>query len=248
MTLPLVQNLIALASAGLGAVVALTVGVSHRNLCALISFAAGTLFATTFFHIVPEAIEALSFLAVGLALVSGYLVFYLISRFLFHVCPACAASHFDEQTASSFRKIALLLAVALGFHCVMDGVAIALAKELKTEADGSIFLAVTVHKFPEGLALCALMKMGGYDNARSLFSALAIEMLTLFGWLLGLFLLEGATDTRWLYWMLAHVGGGFTYLALHAILNESKEHSPRYILFFFLLGVGLISLTPLFPW
>ena len=244
---PLIQNLVALVSAGLGALLAITIGVSHRQLCALISFAAGTLLATTFFHIVPEASKVLPFIAIFLALASGYLVFFFISRFFFHVCPACAASHFDEQTASSFKNIALLLAVALGFHCVMDGIAIALGPELERKADWSIFLAITVHKFPEGLALCALAMKGGYDRVRSLLSTLAIETLTVFGWLLGLFSLEGFAESAWFYLILAHVGGGFIYLALHALLNESKEHSPRYILFFFFMGVALIGLTNFIP-
>lgn len=239
----LAQNLISLVSAGLGAFFALAVGVSHRQLCALISFAAGALFATTFLHIVPEAATALPFLAIFLALVSGYLVFFLISRFVFHVCPACAASHFDEQTAARFKKIAFLLVIALGFHCVMDGIAIALGRELEKKADWSIFLAVTIHKFPEGLALCALMIRGGFEKVRSLLVTLAIESLTLAGWALGQFSLQGFREGPWFYLILAHVGGGFIYLALHALLNESEEHSPRYILFFFFIGIAVISLT-----
>ncbi|MBI2167232.1 MAG: ZIP family metal transporter [Candidatus Omnitrophica bacterium] len=247
MIFTLLQNGVALVSAALGASLAVLIGVSHKHLCALISFAAGTLFATTFFHIVPEAAEILPLGAVFLALVSGYLLFHLISRFFFHVCPACAASHFDEQTASRFRSIALLLVIALGFHCVMDGIAIALGGSLERRTDWSIFLAVTVHKFPEGLALSALMRRGGYDRARSFFSTVAIETLTVFGWLLGQVLLTGSPETPVFYLTLAHVGGGFIYLALHAVLNESKEHSPRYVFFFFLFGVAFISLTNLIP-
>lgn len=247
MIFTLVQNLAALVSAGLGALLAITIGVSHRHLCALISFAAGTLFATTLFHIVPEASSTVPLFAVLLAVISGYLLFYFISRFLFHVCPACAATHFDEQRAATFKNIALLLFIALGFHCVMDGVALSLDGGLEKRAGGSIFLAVTVHKFPEGLALCALMTRGGVDKIKSLVATLLIETLTLLGWILGFFSLKGFGESPWFYLMLAHVGGSFIYLALHALLNESKEHSPRYILFFFFLGVALIGFANLIP-
>ena len=81
---------------------AASVGVSHRHLCALISFAAGTLVATTFIHIIPESLSILSLPAIALALLSGYGLFFLIGRHVFHVCPACAASHFDEHTAADF--------------------------------------------------------------------------------------------------------------------------------------------------
>ena len=241
------QNVIALVSAGLGALLAVTFGVSHRNLCALISFAAGTLFATTVIHIIPEASVSLPLIAIPLALASGYFLFYFLSRFVFHVCPACAASHFDEQTAAKFRSVALLLAVALGIHCIMDGIAIALGEELAHRANWSIFLTITIHKFPEGLALAALLLKSGFNRARSLFVTSALESLTLLGWVLGAYLLQGLQFGTWFYLALLHIGGGFIYLALHALLNESKEHSPRYILFFFLLGIALISLTRLIP-
>ena len=80
-----IQSLLALSSAMAGAVLALAVGASHRNLCALISLAAGTLLATTFMDIIPEAWGSTSALAVVIALGSGYLLFALMSRFVFHV-------------------------------------------------------------------------------------------------------------------------------------------------------------------
>lgn len=247
MTLSLVQNIVALASAGLGGFFAISVGVSHRRLCALISFAAGTLLGTTFLHIVPEALKAVPFLTALLALVSGYLLFYLISRFVFHVCPACAATHFDEQTASAFKNIALLLIIALGIHCTMDGIALALGGELEGRVDRSIFLAIAIHKFPEGLALAALLVKSGFERMKSLGLTMAIEALTLLGWILGLLALQGFAVNRWFYLTLVHIGGGFIYLALHALLNESEEHSPRYVILFFLIGFVGIGLTNLIP-
>lgn len=247
MSLSLVQNIVALASAGLGGFFALSIGVSHKRLCALISFAAGTLLGTTFLHIVPEALKTVSFPALLLALLSGYLLFYFISRFIFHVCPACAATHFDEQTASIFRNIAWLLVIALGIHCTMDGIALALGGELEVKVDRSIFLAIAVHKFPEGLALAALLTKAGFERIRSLGLTLAIETLTLGGWILGLLALKGFTIDRWFYLTLVHIGGGFIYLALHALFNESEEHSPRYVILFFLTGFVAIGLTNLIP-
>ena len=247
MTFTLIQGLISLASASAGALLAVSIGVSHRQLCALISFAAGALLATTFFHIVPEASRSLPLVAILLALASGYLLFYLLSRFFFHVCPACAASHFDERTVSAFQNIAFALSIAFGVHCFMDGIAIALGRELAARADRSIFVTVTLHKFPEGLALCALLMKAGFGRMKSVLSTLVLESLTLAGWLTGLFLLSGLQMGHWFYLILVHVGGGFIYLALHAVLNETREHSPRYVVFFFLAGITAIAVTDLIP-
>ncbi len=235
-----VQTVIAFVSACLGALLAASIGVSHKQLCALISFAAGALLATTFFHLLPEAWPAVSLPSIAAALASGYALFHFISRYVFHVCPACAASHFEEQTAAKFKSIVVLLGAALTVHSLLDGVAVALGGELSPHADHSIFITITIHKFPEGLALCALLLRAGYEKKKALLGTLLFEISTLAGWVVGVFLLKGLAESSWLQLILLHIGGGFVYLASHAILNEAEEHSPRFVIVFFL--IGLISL------
>lgn len=237
---PVIQNILILLSAGAGAAVALGMKISHRQLCALISFAAGALLSTTFFHIIPEALGFLSIPAIALSLLSGYLVFYLISRYFSHVCPACSASHFEEHTPVEIQRMAFLLAVALGVHVIMDGIAIALGHELKGGVDLPIFLSLIIHKFPEGLALCGLLIKSGFNKTKSLLVTLALESLTFAGWVIGLHFLQTYAMGGWFYGALVHIGGGFVYLALHALFNESKKHSPVLIVIFFALGFALV--------
>lgn len=239
-----IQTLLAFASAAAGAFLATAIDVSHRRLCAMISFAAGTLFGITFFHIIPEAYEIVPLPAIGLALASGYLLFYLISRYVFHVCPACAASHFDEQVTSNFKSIAILLGIALTIHSLMDGVAIAVSPESAGKSAHLIFMSVAIHKFPEGLALCALFLAAGYDKKKALLNSILFESSTLLGWVLGEIVVKTLEVGPWPHLLLIHIGGGFIYLALHAIINEGKEHSPRFVIMFFLLGTALTVLMP----
>ena len=89
---------LAVGGGGLG----ISLGSSHRRLCALISLGAGTLLGVTVFAIIPETLEMLRWWQFLLAFGSGYAVFFFISKFVFHVCPACAASHFDEATMHRF--------------------------------------------------------------------------------------------------------------------------------------------------
>jgi hypothetical protein len=42
--------------------------------------------------------------------------------------------------------------------------------------------------------------------------------------------------------IMAHVGGGFLYLALHAVVGEMLKHGKKLVLTSFLLGVVLIAL------
>ena len=85
----------ALAGGGISA----AIRISHQALCGLISLAAGTLLGVTLFTLGPEALELTNWRMVGLAAASGYVLFLLISKYVHHVCPACAASHFDADAA-----------------------------------------------------------------------------------------------------------------------------------------------------
>jgi len=95
---------------------------------------------------------------VALAAATGYALFFLISKYVHHVCPACAASHFDEDTTRHFSEIATALIVALAIHSTTDGLALGIGREIHaaTAAKWSLFLALCIHKFPEGFALGSL--------------------------------------------------------------------------------------------
>jgi zinc transporter, ZIP family len=238
------QSLAAFVSAGIGAALAVSIGVSHRQLCALISFAAGTLLSASVFHILPEASAAgLSPLSLFMAVATGYGLFFLISKYVFHMCPACAASHFEEQEVSHFKNVFFLLAIALTIHSAMDGIAIAVSPHMAERADHSIFFTIAIHKLPEGLALCALLMKSGHEKKKALIGTLLLETSTLLGWAIGSYLLQGNLGNSWLDLLMVHIAGGFIYLAVHATINEIRDHSPKLILTFFLLGFVFMALV-----
>lgn len=236
------QSLAAFVSAGIGAALAVSIGVSHRQLCALISFAAGTLLSASVFHILPEASAAgLSPVSLFTAVASGYALFFLISKYIFHMCPACAASHFEEHEVSRFKNVFFLLAIALTIHSAMDGIAIAVSPHIAEHADHSIFFTIAIHKLPEGLALCALLLKSGHAKIKALIWTLLFEVSTILGWAIGYFILQGQMENTWLDLLMVHIAGGFVYLAVHATINEIRDHSPKLILTFFLLGLVFMA-------
>ncbi len=229
--------------AWLGGLASSLMAVSHERLCRLISFAAGTLLGVTLFSIIPEAFVAMSLWQLLVALASGYVLFLLISRYVFHVCPACAASHFDEATTHRFSEIASAMVIALGLHSTMDGLALALGKEtaLAGGVDASLLLAICVHKVPEGLALCALLLASGLKRSVALGWVAAVEGTTLLGGAIGLWVVPQVNGI-WLDLLLAHVGGGFIFLATHAVFGELVKHSRTLVLAAFSAGILLIAL------
>src|SRR5437762_1212053 len=226
-----------------GGSISASLRLEHKPLCALISFAAGTLLGVTIFAILPGSFGACPWWAGLLALITGYALFFFISKNVHHVCPACAASHFDEDATRHFSQIATALIVALAIHSTTDGVALGIGREIHaaTAAKWSLFLALCVHKFPEGFALGSLLIGAAFTRTKTIGWVAAVEATTLLGGVIGFFFLANAS-TFWLGLIMAHVGGGFFYLAAHAILGEMMKHGKKLVITSFSAGVALIGI------
>jgi zinc transporter ZupT len=237
------QVVAAYAFALLGGWISTTLQLSHKPLCALISFAAGTLLGVTLFAILPESLGAASWWAALLAFIMGYALFFLISKHVHHVCPACAASHFDSDATRHFSEIATALIVALAIHSTTDGLALGIQQEsLGPEATTwSLFSALCIHKVPEGLALGSLLIGAGLQRTAALGWVAAVEATTLLGGVIGYFFLRDI-PMFWLGLIMAYVGGGFFYLAVHAVLGEMLKHGKKIVLTSFSAGAALIAL------
>ncbi len=249
MTFYIVGGFVALAFAlaVLGGALGAWFGTSHKNLCALISLGAGTLLGVTFFAILPEASGGLNWWELSLALASGYVLFAIISKYIYHVCPACAASHFDEATTHRFSEIASAMMIALAIHCLADGIAMAAGRQSQVaNAPGghvlnlSLIVAICVHKVPEGLALGALLLGAGLSRISAVVRVASVEAATLVGGAAG-WLFVPHVSVTWLDCLVAHVGGGFIFLAAHAVLGEILKHHKLLVISNFALGVLAIG-------
>src|SRR6266508_4444926 len=225
-----------------GGSISASLRLEHKPLCALISFAAGTLLGVTIFAILPESFGACPWWAVLLALITGYALFFFISKHVHHVCPACAASHFDADVTRHFSEIATALIVALAIHSMTDGLALGIQGEAPSmdATKWSLFSALCIHKVPEGLALGSLLIGAGLRRSTALGWVAAVEATTLLGGAIGMLWL-GKVSTFWLGLIMAHVGGGFLYLATHAVVGEMLKHDKRLVLTSFLIGAALIA-------
>jgi zinc transporter ZupT len=194
------------------------------------------------FAIFPESFGACPWWAVLLAVMTGYALFFFVSKHVHHVCPACAASHFDADAARHFGEIATVLIIALTIHSTTDGLALVIQGE--TPATGatkwSLFSALCIHKIPEGLALGSLLIGAGLRRAAAVGWVAAVEATTLLGGVIGYFFLTNIS-TLWLGLIMAHIGGGFIYLATHAVVGEMLKHGKKLVLISFALGIALIA-------
>lgn len=190
------------------------VGVAKSRLEILVHLATGALLGITAFDILPEAKAVLLWLPFIGAVIVGYGLLWAIGRFVFAVCPSCAMTHL-EGNAVARNGAVTLLAIALGSHCLLDGIAVSTGGMLSERAQMGALLAVGLHKLPEGLALGLLLAGARYRRGLALGIASGIESLTLIGGLIGLILIPTPTPGV-VGLVFAIVGGGFVYLVWNA--------------------------------
>lgn len=234
------KSLLALFSALLGAGLVFFVKLDHKKLCSLISVSAGALLGAAVVGILPEASLNLSVVQLVGSTLSGYLLFLIISKYYFHVCPACSASHFDEQTTKRFSEIVLLLFTALSFHSFLDGLAISTGGMSEHGKANSILLAVLAHKFPEGLALASLMVGANYTKRKIVQNVFLVESATVIGAIVGDLFLAKYFNIYWLGFIEAHIAGGFVYLSFHAVFGELLKNHKALVIISFITGFMVI--------
>jgi zinc and cadmium transporter len=235
---PAVATLFAFAGVALG--IALSKIALHR-LSLLVAVAMGTLLAVTLFDVLPDAKQFLTWPTFLLACASGYFLLWVIGKYVYHVCPACAVSDL-EHANPQLAQTAMMLTVALGLHCTMDGLGIAFGDNLLGHPDVGLVAGISVHKIPEGLALILLLLGAGIERKKAIAWALGVEGMTIAGGVLGFYLVN-STSTFWLGILFAHVGGGFFYMiasAVRGILGQHTEN-PRYAQHALVSGLSFIS-------
>jgi len=239
-----IKSFVAVISSVSGAGLLFTMKLDHRKLCSLISFSAGALLGAAAFTLIPESYHSISLVGLVLGVISGYMLFWFITKYYSHVCPACSASHFDEQTTKKFSEIVLALLTALSIHSFLDGMAISSGGVNLAHGNNSIFIAIATHKFPEGLALAALMYSANYKKGKILLYVFLVEMVTVLGALFGNFIFRSNISPAIMGIVMAHIAGGFEFLAFHAVFGELLKNHRNLVLISF--GMGLLLILSVF--
>ena len=147
---------------------------SVRALDAMIALAAGFMMAVVVVEVFPDAIERGGTNAAIVAL-AGYMLVHLTQHTL------VKHFHFGEETHHVTEAGSLSALIGLMMHTVVDGVAIASGFGVSSALGVLIFVAVLLHKFPEGLAISSLFLAAGASRRRALLAAAALGGVTSVG-------------------------------------------------------------------
>jgi zinc transporter ZupT len=152
---------------------------SRRYLKYFIALGAGFMLATALLEMIPESVrlrgDQASFFFNDTDVV---FLFVLAGYFLVHFFEHTAAPHFHfgeethhEEVHGAHASYAALLGLVI--HTFFDGVAIASGLLVSTWLGGVIFVAIFLHKIPEGFTVASLMLASG-QSRRAAFASSAI--------------------------------------------------------------------------
>jgi zinc and cadmium transporter len=206
---------------------------SRRYLKYFIALGAGFMLATALLEMIPESLKLPSnHSSIFFDSTDAVFVFVLAGYFIVHFFEHTAAPHFHfgEEThhaeiSHAHASYAALLGLMI--HTFFDGVAIASGLLVSTWLGGVIFVAIFLHKIPEGFTVASLMLASGQSRRAAFISSGILGGTTLLGMAL-MFVLRGAVADA-----LPLSAGVTLYVAASDLIPE-VNHEP---------GVGMALLV-----
>lgn len=186
----------------------------------LIALGAGFMLAAVFLRIIPESVELWSgkTIAAMACVTAGYL---LIQLFEHTIAPHF---HFGEEThkAEMLAEHAALAGIgALMIHTFFDGVSIAVGFLVNFELGLLIFIAIILHKLPEGFTVASMMLAAGKTRRAARLAALFVGLATFGGVTLVLFFQNAAVYSHNISSYALPLSGGVTlYVAASDLIPE----------------------------
>jgi ZIP family zinc transporter/zinc and cadmium transporter len=210
----------------------------ERYLRYFVALGAGFLMATAVIEMAPESLRLNPVLGPVL-IMAGYCAVHLLEHTI------NAHFHFGEETHSHefvSTRTGYSVLGGLSVHALFDGVAIGSGFVVSSDLGWLIFLAILLHKAPEGFTMASVMLASGRSRATAFYSAVALAAATLAG------VLVIELIPSWLPYGLPVSAGVALYVAATDLVPEvNREPGIRMALVFFAGVAGFLLLRALLP-
>jgi ZIP family zinc transporter/zinc and cadmium transporter len=210
----------------------------ERYLRYFVALGAGFLMATAVVEMAPESLRLSPHLG-PILIMAGYCVVHLLEHTII------SHFHYGEETHHgefvSMRTGYSVLG-GLSVHALFDGVAIGSGFVVSNALGWLIFLAIFLHKAPEGFTMASVMLASGRSRSAAFYSAVGLAVATL----LGVLVIELVPS--WLPYGLPVSAGVALYVGASDLVPEvNREPGIRMALVFFMGVGGFLLLRMLLP-
>jgi ZIP family zinc transporter/zinc and cadmium transporter len=210
----------------------------ERYLRYFVALGAGFLMATAVLEMIPEGLRQSPRLGPVL-IMAGYCVVHLLEHTI------NAHFHYGEETHTGefvSRHTGNSVLVGLSVHALFDGVAIGSGFVISNWLGWLVFLAILLHKAPEGFTMASVMLASGRSRTAAFWSAVALAAATLAG-----VLLIGLAPGLVLYGLPISAGVALYVAATDLVPEVNREPGIRMALVFFAGVGGFLLLRMLLP-
>jgi zinc transporter ZupT len=202
----------------------------------LLALSAGFLLALVFIELIPEGIRAAG-LQAPLYMLAGYSVLHFFEHTI------VGHLHFGEETHHDvmLSKVASFSTFGgLFIHAFFDGFAISAGMQFDFSLGLLIFVAVLLHKIPEGLTIASVMLAAEHRRRTAFLASGAIGVATMLG-VLSVFLLANISE-RVVGMAFAFSAGIATYVGASDLIPEINHSKNRVIPVMVFGGMALFYL------
>ena len=189
----------------------------------LLVFAGAYLFSITIVHILPELFMQQRGLHVGIAVLAGFFMQFLLE----HFTSGVEHGHLHNAHGHSHHHISIpFLIIALSLHAFLEGTLLAHPSNFHSEhGSGALLTGIVIHKIPAAFALMSILmsEMGKRGAAIALlivFAAASPLGLGVSDYLHANSLLSSNT----LLMLFALVSGNFLHISTTIFIESSPEH------------------------
>jgi ZIP family zinc transporter/zinc and cadmium transporter len=203
-----------------------------------VALGAGFLMATSVLEMLPESLTLDPKLAPVLVM-AGYCALHFLEHTI------VAHFHFGEEThkgefVSAHTSYSVLGGLAV--HALFDGVAIGSGFAINSPLGWLIFVAILLHKAPEGFTMASVMLASGASRSMALYSAGALAAATLVG-VLVIELVPGLVR----YGLPISAGVALYVAATDLVPEVNREPGIRMALVFFAGVAGFLLIRMMMP-
>lgn len=197
----------------------------------ILALGAGFMLSVTFVEILPEVVELWAvegkitsdaLIVPMVLLLSGYMLTQFFEHTIaphFHLGEEVHSDHLIS-ISSAYTAIGGLL-----IHTFFDGVSIAAAAQVDSRVGILVFLAIFLHKFPEGFTIASMILAAGKGFKEVIFATSLVGFTTLLGVLM--FYFVGANLGFTVAYALPLASGVTLYVAASDLIPEVNHHGGK---------------------
>lgn len=237
----LIAGIVVSAISLIGAILLLKEKWLDKILLYLVSFSAGAMLGSAFFHLLPEALLELNqprviFVYTLIGLVS----FFILERVLrWRHCHEAGCPEHER------KHLGYLNLVGDGVHNLIDGMVIVAAWAVNPAVGLAVSVSIALHEIPQEFSDLGVIMYAGFKKSQALLYNFLSALLSLMGVAIGYYLINNLNHIN--IFLLSFAAGNFIYIAttdlVPEIHKESRMKKTIGLFIIFLMALGLMFLA-----